>query len=44
MKNKITYILLSISVLLMIIGVLQGEFLEVMQKAIIICLSCMGIG
>jgi hypothetical protein len=44
MKNKAPYILLFVSVLLMTVGILQGEFREVLKKAVIICLSCIGIG
>jgi hypothetical protein len=38
------YGLLGLSMLLIAIGVLKKEYLEVMQKAVKICLECIGIG
>lgn len=42
--NKVRYILIILSVLFIIIGVMRGENSEVLQKAINICLQCIGIG
>ena len=36
--------LLSLGVLLLIFGVTRGEALVVLQKAIYVCLECVGIG
>lgn len=35
---------LAVSVLFIGIGLLKEEHLEVLQKAVIICLECIGIG
>lgn len=49
--NKINYklkivqfMLLAVSVLFIGIGLMRQEHLEVMQKAVRICLECIGIG
>lgn len=45
MKRNIPSILfLSAAIVLIAIGVLQGQDLSVMQKATRICLECIGIG
>lgn len=48
MKNKriliVRYGLLAAAVVLTVIGLLNKEYLEVMQKAVRICLECIGIG
>ncbi len=38
------YLLLLFFVALFIIGVNSGEFVAVLEKAIRICLSCIGVG
>lgn len=38
------YGLLGIAVVLIAVGLLKQEHLEVMQKAVKICLECIGIG
>jgi len=43
MKNKTKYVLLIMSFILIIAGVYRGEVAEVLQKAINICLECIGI-
>lgn len=46
-KGKINifgFLLLAIGVVLMASGVMNGEHTEVFQKAIRICLECIGIG
>jgi len=42
--NLIRAALLIVGVALMIIGIWQGELTEIMHKAIIVCLECIGIG
>lgn len=40
----IRYGLLGLAAVLIVIGLLEEEHLEVMQKAVKICLECIGIG
>ena len=47
MKNKklvITVSLIILSVIFIIIGVVREEHIEVLRKAVNICLECIGIG
>lgn len=48
MKDKtvlfMRYGLLGLAVVLIAVGLLKREHLEVMQKAVKICLECIGIG
>lgn len=44
MKHKISYFLFFFFVLVMIAGLFLGEFNSVLEKAITVCLSCIGIG
>jgi hypothetical protein len=44
MKRKTPFILFFLSVIVIIIGLKSGEFTAVLEKAVIICLSCIGIG
>lgn len=48
MKSKsilcVRYSLLGLAVVLIAAGLLKQEHLEVMQKAVKICLECIGIG
>ncbi len=44
MKNRLKYILLFLSFAFMAVGTYRGEVLEVLKKAINICLECIGIG
>lgn len=43
-KNISGFILLVIGAVFVCIGILHGEPLQVMQKAVKICLECIGIG
>ena len=43
-KSFVKYILLFLSIILIIIGVLNGEVKSVLLKAVSICLECIGIG
>lgn len=40
----VRFIVLGISLALIVIGILRREHLEVLQKAVRICLECIGIG
>ena len=42
--NKLAVTVFVLGGVFMVIGVLRGEALEVLQKATIICLECIGIG
>ncbi len=42
--NSLRFALLATSIALIILGVLRGEARTVLQKAILICLECIGIG
>lgn len=44
MKRKLSFILFLLSVVLIIIGLDSGEFIMVLEKAVTVCLSCIGIG
>lgn len=44
MKNKIKYLFLLLSLVFIVAGAYRGEVLEVLKKAINICLECIGIG
>ncbi|MDE7016470.1 MAG: hypothetical protein K2P65_02690 [Lachnospiraceae bacterium] len=43
-KNGIASCILALSVIFIIVGVVGEEPVEVMQKAVRICLECIGIG
>lgn len=47
MKNRYPVVsigILVLSVVLIVIGIVNKEHLEVMQKAVRVCLECIGIG
>ena len=45
MKPKIIrYVILAAGILLCVLGILRGEPADIMQKAVIVCLECIGIG
>jgi hypothetical protein len=43
-KRKLSILLFGLFVVLMIVGLSLGEYPSVLEKAISICLSCIGIG
>ena len=43
-KRKVSLILFVLFVVIMVVGLGLGEYPSVMEKAISICLSCIGIG
>lgn len=44
MKRRLPWVLLTLSLLLMAAGLLLGEYKTVLEKAITVCLDCIGIG
>lgn len=44
MKRRLPWVLLTISLVLMAAGLLLGEYKTVLEKAITVCLDCIGIG
>ena len=43
-RNKITIVLFIASIILIVAGIMRGEHLAVLNKAINICMQCIGIG
>ena len=43
-KHALQLVLLITGISMMITGILRGEALEILRKAILICLECIGIG
>lgn len=44
MKKKIPWLFLTIFLTVMVLGLLLGEYKNVLQKAVMVCLACIGIG
>ena len=44
MKRKLPWILLTLFLGLMAAGLLTGEYRTVLEKAVTVCLDCIGIG
>jgi hypothetical protein len=44
MKRRWSFVLFFICLALMVAGLAMGEFRAVLEKAITICLNCIGIG
>ncbi|MGD1010328.1 MAG: CD1871A family CXXC motif-containing protein [Candidatus Aminicenantales bacterium] len=44
MKRKLPWVLLTIFLALMVAGLLLGEYKMVLEKAVTVCLDCIGIG
>jgi hypothetical protein len=44
MKRKLPWVLLTIFLALMVVGLLLGEYKMVLEKAVTVCLDCIGIG
>jgi hypothetical protein len=43
-KRKLPWILLAVSLGVMAVGLAFGEYRAVLEKAITVCLDCIGIG
>ena len=44
MKRRLPWVLLALSLIVMTAGLLLGEYKTVLEKAITVCLDCIGIG
>lgn len=44
MKRKLPWVLLAVFLVLMVAGLLLGEYKMVLEKAVTVCLDCIGIG
>lgn len=44
MKRKLPLVLLAVSLIVMTAGLLLGEYRSALEKAITVCLDCIGIG
>jgi len=43
-KRRLPWILLGLALVVMIGGLLLGEYRSVLEKAVTVCLDCIGIG
>jgi len=43
-KRRLSWVLLALSLTVMIAGLLIGEYRTVLEKAVTVCLDCIGIG
>lgn len=45
MKKKIIrFSIAAVGIVLLVLGLMQGDYLDTLQKAIRICMECIGIG
>lgn len=44
LKTLAPYLLLTVAAILMTAGILRGEHMTVLSKAVRICLECIGLG
>ena len=44
LKEKYGIIIILVSGILITLGLIQGQFSQVLQKAVRVCLECIGIG
>ena len=43
-KKIVGYAIFALALLTLIVGVVQGGYLDTLQRATVICLECIGIG
>ncbi len=43
-ENNVKYLILTIAIVFILVGILREEQIEVLQKAINVCLECIGVG
>ena len=44
MRRKLPWVLLTVCLAIMAAGLLLGEYRSVLEKAVTVCLDCIGIG
>ena len=44
MKRKLPWVLLGVALAVMAVGLVFGEYRSVQEKAVTVCLDCIGIG
>ena len=44
MRRRLPWVLLGISLAVLIVGLLLGEYPNVLETAVTVCLDCIGIG
>ena len=44
MRRKLPWVLLAVFLGVMVVGLLFGEYRTVLEKAVTVCLDCIGIG
>ena len=44
MKRRLPYVLFGLFAALLVVGLLWGEYKTVLEKAVTVCLDCIGIG
>jgi hypothetical protein len=44
MRRKLPWVLLLVFLTIMVAGLLLGEYKTVLEKAVTVCLDCIGIG
>ncbi len=43
-KNLLAFLLITLGVIAMVLGILRGEAADVFRKATMICMECIGLG
>jgi hypothetical protein len=43
-KRRLPWLLMALSLAVMVAGLLLGEYKAVLEKAVTVCLDCIGIG
>ena len=43
-SKKLWLLLLPLGIILIVLGIMQNDYLDVLKKATMICLECIGIG
>ncbi|MCL2054920.1 MAG: thioredoxin [Oscillospiraceae bacterium] len=43
-ENLLRVVLLAVGIVMILVGIYRGELYEIMKKAVVACLECIGIG